>query len=275
MTQPKLKFTFGNAKLSNSIATLSIPAGHTCSFAKGCLSKANRNTGKITDGKECRFRCFAASEECRFSSVRKARWYNFNMLKGLPLERMANLIQQSLPKGILMLRINLSGDYFSESYFLAWLNVSLNNPQTIFYGYTKAIPFWIKYKKDMPSNFRLTASLGGIHDPLVFKHKLKYVDVVFSTKEAKDRGLELDHDDSHAYAGKNSFAVLLHGTQPASTNASRALEKLKKLGMGGYNEKKKNSRKINPVKIYIPLPLKYSPSIGRGYGYRGAPKLFA
>jgi hypothetical protein len=269
----KLFFGMGNAKLPLSVATFSIPAGFTCPFAKDCLSKANRITGKITDGKHCRYRCFAASQECVFPSLRRARWNNFNLLqKTNRLEDTANLIQRSLPFGIGIVRMHVSGDFYSEKYFLAWLNVAHNNPMVVFYAYTKALPFWIKYKKHIPPNFRLTASTGGIHDYLIKKHKLKYADVVFSTEEARRKGLELDHDDSHAMIGKEPFALLIHGTQPVNTDASKAWRALIKQGQGGYNEKTKQARIERPVKMYVtlrqgeiflPQSVKYTPKIGK------------
>ena len=159
-----LKFGFGNAKISNSIATFSLPAGHTCPFAKECFSKADRITGKLIEGKHCRFRCFSASQENSYPNVRKARWHNFNILrKSKTVKGIGEIIQRSLPI-TRMVRIHVSGDFYSEQYFLAWVNVAINNPVVIFYGYTKAIPFLLKYKNELPSNFRFVASLGGTHD---------------------------------------------------------------------------------------------------------------
>jgi len=233
----KLNFGLGNAKLSKAIATFSLPAGHSCPWAKECHSQADRITGKIIDGKHCRFRCFAASNECTYTSVRNARWNNYDLLKeAKSVENMANLIQSSLPWGLTMVRVHVSGDFYSENYFLAWLNVAYNNPMVTFYGYTKATPFLVKFKKVIPSNFRFTASKGGTCDNLISKHKLKYAEVVFSTEEARLKGLEIDHDDSHAFGDTGSFALLLHGTQPPSTEASKAWVKLQKQGIGGYGE---------------------------------------
>jgi hypothetical protein len=256
----KLIFGFGNAKLSKAIATFSIPAGHTCPFAKECLSKANRVTGRIKDGKHCRFRCFAASQETVWSSVRKARWTNLDLLrKANGIENMANLIQQSLPFGVTIVRIHVAGDFYSEKYFLAWLNVALNNPMTLFYAYTKSLPFWIKYKKYLPHNFRLTASKGGKCDNLICKRHLKYAEVVFSTEEARRKGLEIDHDDSHCFGGKDSFCLLIHGTQPPKTDASKAWRALINQGVGGYTKEKKTLRIEKPVKIMV----KYIPYLGK------------
>jgi hypothetical protein len=248
----KLKFGIGNAKLSN-IGTFSISAGHTCPFAKECLSKSNRLTGKITDGKHCRFRCFAASEEAVFPTVRRARWHNVDLLRSAgSVEKMTTLIHKSLPKNVNTIRTHVSGDFYSESYFLAWLNVAYNNPLKVFYGYTKATPFLVKYKKHIPSNFKFTASKGGTCDNLISKHKLKSAEVVFSVKEAEEKGLEIDHDDSLAYGGNKSFALLIHSTQPAGSEAGKALSALKKQGLGFYNEETKSRNKLEtPIKIYV------------------------
>ena len=265
MNNNLLRFGQGNAKLSKAIATFSLPAGHSCPFANECLSKANRMTGKIIDGKHCKFRCFAASQEALFPSVRNQRWHNFELLRSnSTIEKMGSLIQKSLPYGLNTVRVHVSGDYYNESYFLAWLNVAINNPLLTFYGYTKATPFIVKYKKYIPKNFKLTASKGGTCDSLIKKHKLKSAEVVFSTKEAQDKNLEIDHDDSHAYDGTKSFALLLHGSQAAGSEASIALAALKKEGIGGYG-KNKNNRKVvfeRPFKVYVnaitikPLPIK-------------------
>jgi hypothetical protein len=247
-----LKFKFGNAKLSDATATFSLPAGYSCPFAKLCLSKANRKTGRIKDGNETEFRCFAASQESLFPSVRMSRWNNFEKLReASTVEGMANLIQSSLPNGATLIRVHVSGDFFNESYFLAWLNVALNNPRIIFYGYTKAVKYLVEYAKVIPGNFRFTASFGGTDDALIEKHGLKYAKVVYSVEEAERLGLEIDHDDSHASFGEDSFGLLLHGTQPVNTPANEALKKLRKLGLGSYNETKKQERTFKPVTILV------------------------
>lgn len=237
----KLFFGWGNAKLSDFTATFSLPAGFTCSFAKECHSRADRKTGKITDGKYSKFRCYAASEESVYSSVRKSRWRNYELLKSAKtIEEQINLIQNSLPIGNGNVRVHVSGDFFSESYFVAWLNIAINNPNKIFYGYTKCLPFLVKYKKQIPSNFRFVASKGGTRDDLIESHKLKYSEVVLSVKEGHNKGLKIDHDDSLAINNKEkSFGLLLHGTQKGNSLASHALSSLKKVGLGFYNQKLK------------------------------------
>ena len=82
------------------------------------------------------------------------------------------------------------------------------------------------------------------------KKKLKWSVVVFSVEEAKNyiwyddklrkkKGLEIDHDDSHAFSkDKKPFALLIHGNQPAGSEARAALNRLRKLGIGGYGRKR-------------------------------------
>jgi len=52
---------------------------------------------------------------------------------------------------------------------------------------------------------------------------------VYTEQEAADRGLEIDHDDSHCF-GDGPFALLVHGSQPAGSDASAAIQKRTKEG---------------------------------------------
>jgi Gene product 88 len=258
--QKKLNFAFGNAKLSNKIAIFSLPAGHSCPFADKCLSKANRITGKITDGPNTQFRCYAASEEAPYTSTRNSRWNNFDLLlNAKTMEKMALLIQSSLPSHTHIIRIHASGDFFSEKYFLAWLNVALNNPSITFYGYTKSLAYLVKYKKHIPKNLRLTASKGGKLDHLIKKHNLKFAEVVFSEQEALEKNLDIDHDDSLAIYSNNSLALLLHGTQAANTPAQDALQKLRALGVGGYSKNKSKLLHSIPT-LTFKIHVKFTPT---------------
>lgn len=249
----KLYFGLGNAKLSAAIATFALPAGHACPFANECKSQTDLVTGKLTDGPSCRFRCFSATNEARATTVRQARWRNFNMLReAKTVQGMADLIQNSIPFGINYVRLHVSGDFFNETYFKAWLNVAINNPAITFYAYTKSLPYWIKHRKSIPANFRLTASKGGLQDALITKHKLVYAEVVFSTEEARRKGLEVDHDDSHAIKADKPFALLLHGTQPVNTPANEAWKVIMRT-LGGYarNRKRGGALPAKQVKILV------------------------
>lgn len=222
-----LSFKSGNAKLADYITNFSLPAGHSCPFAKDCQSKACIKTGKIVDGPHCVFRCYAASMEIVYPNVRRHRWENFDLLKAS--NDKGKLIADSLPDSIIT-RLHVSGDFFSQEYFDAWLEVARLYPNVRFYGYTKALPFWVKRMKKMPSNLSLVASRGGTHDFLIDEYKLPNCRVVFSAAEAEQLGLEIDHNDSHAISYSKPFALLIHGTQPKGTPASKAWYALERKG---------------------------------------------
>ncbi len=248
-----LKFGKGNAKLigvgKTPIYTFSLPSGYTCPFALDCLSKANKVTGKIKDGPETKFRCFSASQEALYRNVRDSRWANFNAL--LPLRNsvsdMMQLILDSLPKKAEYVRIHVGGDFFNKNYFAAWALAANERRDTVFYAYTKSLSYWVELRKnfssspclvhDMLPNFRLTASYGGSQDKLIAQHGLRFAKVVFSEKEAELARLPIDHDDSHAIEIGDSFALLLHGTQPKGTIAAKSLSALH--GKGSYSKKGK------------------------------------
>jgi len=234
-----LKFSnSGNAKLKH-IISFSIASGWSCPFADKCLSKVDPVTGKISDGKNTEFRCFSASQESLYPAVRNQRFGNFEALRKLRTVReMANMIDKALPK------IKKNGDFFSQMYFDAWLKVARMNPDRLFYAYTKSLQYWVNRLGQIPSNLKLNASLGGRQDHLVEMYNLKFVEVCYSEAEAEEKGLEIDHDDSHAYAYDDSFALLIHGTQPKGSKASKAKSELAKAGWTGYR-KEKGREKIN------------------------------
>lgn len=260
----KLKFGIGNAKLGKGTAILSLPAGHSCPFAKDCRSCAHRETGKIQDGQHTQFRCYAANSESLFRNVREGRWNNFEAIKEAKQSfAIADLICRSIPRRrgkTKLVRFHQSGDFFSQVYFDAWLLAARRNPDLTFYGYTKALPFWVKRLKVIPSNFHLVASVGGTHDHLISEYGLRCARVVYSEAEARKAKLPIDHDDSHVWNYDKDFAILIHGTQPAGSLAAKAWYKIFKSGKGGYKAKYfahyikwgMKRKKINDKYVHIP-----------------------
>jgi hypothetical protein len=239
-----LIFGKGNAKL-HGVATFSLPAGWACPGAKDCLARADRETGKLKDGPATLFRCFSASQEAMYPSVRQARWSNFQLLRGLDVESMADLIAASLPRKAATVRVHVSGDFFSQDYFDAWLAVASRRPEVTFYFYTKSLRFWVARLDDVGTgrapgkvpNFVPTASRGGREDDLIGLHGLREARVVYSQSEADALGLDVDDDDTHAMAHGGDFALLIHGMQPPGSQASKAVSALRAQGEFGYGER--------------------------------------
>ena len=233
-----LNFQHGNAKLEKDTAILSLPAGHTCPFAKECRSSSDRATGKIKDGPDTRFRCYATGAEALFPKIRESRWRNFELIQSAgTVIGMANLIETSLAgkRTIKLVRFHQSGDFFKQSYFDAWLLFAQQHPELTVYGYTKALPFWVKRLHAIPANMKLVASRGGTHDNLIPMFGLRSAKVVLSVAEAEAQGLEIDHDDTHVWKYDKDFAILIHGTQPAGSEAGKAWYQICKVQkIGGY-----------------------------------------
>jgi hypothetical protein len=197
---------------------------------------------KIKDCKDTQFRCFSASQEVQYTNVYNSRKHNFDLLRKENHEGMVKLINDSLPENAGIVRIHVAGDFFSLAYMHAWYEVAMLNPSVLFYAYTKSLRFWVGGINELPilHNFVLTASYGGTHDHMINEFNLRSAKVVFSEAEAAELGLEIDHDDSHAAKPTlrdNSFALLIHGTQPKGSAASVALKELK--GQGSYSRRKK------------------------------------
>ena len=241
-----LRITFENAKLKG-IYHFSLPSGHSCPGAKNCLTKADRITGKITDlqveADGMIFRCYAAMDEARRPNVRKVRWDNFDLLKSekSTAEKTQLIVESVKATGLNRggtLRVHIGGDYYSQSYFNAWMKAASYFPNVVFYSYTKSIKFLLGYIEangGLPKNFVFTYSRGGKYDNLIPSTMVKSAKVFFSTEEAKALGLEVDHTDDLAISGADDFALVIHGSQPAGSDASKALAANKKKGFTGYN----------------------------------------
>jgi len=246
-----VKFSVANAKIEalSSVAELQsyltngrevysfdLLSGHSCPFAHDCLSKAVVKDGKrsIKDGLHTQFRCFSASQEVAFTNVYNLRENNFTAVRSLKSSKeIADLIQSAMPPDLGICRIHVGGDMFNQVYFDAWLEVARNNPDRLFYAYTKSLIYWVNRLDSIPSNFVLTASRGGRLDHMIEEYNLRSSVVVFSVEEAQALGLEIDHSDEFAARPsiKNTnFALLIHGQQPKGSEASAAIKELKKSG---------------------------------------------
>lgn len=249
-----LKFSPANAKtqalyavpaladfLANGrkVYSFDLPAGKTCPGARDCKSTAvqiSLSRFQIKDGPHCKFRCFSASQEVVFPNVFYSRKHNLDCLRRCKTaDRMAKSISDSLPKNAGIIRLHVSGDFFGQAYFDAWLMVAVANPDRLFYAYTKSLLFWIS-RKITPNNLVLTASLGGNYDRLAERYNLRTARVVFSENEATELGLSIDHTDELAANPElrhENFALLLHGIQPKGSDAAQALKALR--GTGSYS----------------------------------------
>jgi hypothetical protein len=253
-----LKFSGGNSKLDWPY--LSLPAAYTCPHAVSCKSFAAKAGKKFADGKSLKkasdkttFTCFAARAQAQYPDLNKKVFSNLKLLnvaeKDGGVDGMAKLIADSIEyaglSNVNIFRIHEGGDFYSQSYMVAWIKVAKMFPQINFYTHTTSIPEWAALKSSMPKNFNLIASWDDQNETnkeLILKNKLRYSKVVYSVEEAKKLNLPIDYDDTLACCSNKSFALLLHGGQPAGSEASKAVSANKK---AGDYEKIKTLHKIN------------------------------
>lgn len=211
------------------IYSFDLLAGHTCPYAKDC--KSSVVDGKIVDGPDTDYRCYAASLEVIFKNVYIKHENNTVQVKGKSKDEIVGLIKANLPKDAGIIRIHSSGDFFNQVYFDAWLEIAKTHKDILFYAYTKALPFWVKHLNEIPYNLVLTASYGGRKDSMIAEYNLRSVKVVESTYQARKKGLPVDTNDSHAVRPSirgQSFALVIHGVQPAGTKWAKIIDKKKK-----------------------------------------------
>jgi len=214
-----------------NVYAFSLPAGYSCPQALICKSYANRETGKITDGKQTTIRCYAASDEAKSPNARKARWHNFDIIKHLDFEDIYSELFYSFPSDADICRIHVGGDFYNQKYFDAWVYLAMSKPDVTFYAYTKSLPYWVNTTFSIPANFKLIASRGGRADSLINQYNLREAVIVLSLEEADMEGLDIDHTEQIAIEGDDNFALLIHGTQPKGSEAGKAIQTLKKEGV--------------------------------------------
>ena len=231
------------------VYSLDLLSGWSCPFAHECLSKVHE-TGEISkagnpkvklrEGKHTLFRCFSASQEALLPNVYSKRKRNYDALRDMHINDMIYHLDNDLPTDAGIVRNHVAGDFFNADYMQAWYNVAMLNPSILFYGYTKSLRYWQFHIKEYPilDNFILTASYGGRDDNLISEYGLRSAKVGFSESEANTLGLEISSAESHAARPdmrNQDFALLLHGVQPAGSEAAKAVSALK--GKGSYGRK--------------------------------------
>jgi hypothetical protein len=99
-------------------------------------------------------------------------------------------------------RIHDSGDFFSEDYLAAWIEIIRNRPATNFYAYTKEVAaFRLHVEPDPPSNFRWVYSYGGTQDSSLDQEFDRVADVLPDETAITQSGW-------HSQASSDLLAVL-------------------------------------------------------------------
>lgn len=206
----------------NQVASADLPCGYTCPMADKCKSFSHPITGKIHDASSCEYRCYGASLESAFTPLRKMHWNNFDLVRVARTSgNITDILSIAMIDTLKVLRIHSFGDFFTPEYFNAWVNIAEMFPKIDFFTYTKVLPFM---HIPRPENFSMVYSDGGKLDHMRIDEPTAYV--VKSELHASKMGLPvscISHpaDDYNFVKAGKSFALVLHGTQPAGNYTNK------------------------------------------------------
>lgn len=190
----KYLLTNGNRELkADGIFTWSIPA-----------LAAKLSTGKnfltCPSAGICANLCYVRSGTYNFSNVKSAHVMNLELTIDNPDGWRDNISQELKAKryqGGKSARIHDSVDFYSEAYFLLWMDIAIANPHVFFYAYTKEVAMVKKYQ--LLENFVIIYSMGGTQDYLVDKENDRHADV-FPSLEALEAAGYTDQERSDLLA---------------------------------------------------------------------------
>ncbi|MFF4699909.1 GP88 family protein [Streptomyces chattanoogensis] len=125
----------------------------------------------------CRDICFARAGTFRIPSVLRAHQRNLQYILDEPDAWQAQMIEElQHPRfrpgeARAHVRIHDSGDWFSESYLVRWLDIMRTAPDVVFYNYSKEVDLLERIARpNPPPNFLWRYSYGGTQDELIEPH---------------------------------------------------------------------------------------------------------
>lgn len=147
--------------------------------------------------------------------------------------------QNWMDRGGAAIRVHDSGDFYSDEYLEAWVEIAKAVDDVLFYAYTKEVPR-LKARaraEDFPPNFRIILSLGGIHDHLIDGEEDRHAEVFPDLVSLADAGYT-DQEENDLYA------VLLDTTRVGiPANNIRHFQKRMGARTFGQLEREKGRRK--------------------------------
>lgn len=136
---------------------------------------------------ECKKFCYASKGSyVKFpvASLATTRVINYLMndydgFKNQLITEIRKLVKLDAKKGLkVVLRWHDSGDFLSPKYLDMAFDIARATPEVLHYTYSKQIPLVKSKMSEMPKNFKITFSKGGVFDELIDTKKDTFADVV-------------------------------------------------------------------------------------------------
>ena len=196
LTNNNSKLKKSSIKHNAKIYTFDIPAYKT-------------STGKITCpfADACVKYCYAQKGAYIWTPARKKHNQNYINTQN---DNFVDMIQEEInrKRKITHIRVHSSGDYYSPKYLNKWLEIAKNNPDIIFYSYTKSIP--LVNKIDKPSNYIFIYSEGSKVDHLINKND-RHAKIFNNQKELLAKGyIDASDDDLLAITDNKKVGLIFH-----------------------------------------------------------------
>ena len=166
-------------------------------------------TGKVICpfAKDCVKFCYAIKGSYTWKNTVKKYDDNYHLSK---TGEFVDVVQAEIKRKrkITHIRVHSAGDYYSPDYLNKWLTIAKNNPNIIFYSYTKSIP--LVNKIDKPSNYIFIYSEGSKVDHLINKND-RHAKIFNNQKELLAKGyIDASDDDLLAITDNKKVGLIFH-----------------------------------------------------------------
>jgi len=181
----------------------------------------------------CLALCYAMQGSYKWASTQIPRVVNHQLLERLQGRyRIAGMIHaldsmvKRLGPSYGLVRLHDSGDFYSQTYFDAWMEVIRMNPTIWFYCYTKSHHL-AESHGFLPANFGVTKSFGGKHDDLIDTDNDPHARIFATVQELLDAGYIDANDEVQGeiatILGRRKIGLAYHGTRKPTPAQLRAV----------------------------------------------------
>tara|TARA_R110002110_G_scaffold229893_2_gene445482 strand:+ start:412 stop:1248 length:837 start_codon:yes stop_codon:yes gene_type:complete len=179
----------------------------------------------------CLALCYAMQGSFTWASTQIPRVVNHQLLERLQGRyRIAGMIHaldrmiKRLGPSYGLVRLHDSGDFYSQTYIDAWMQVIRMNPTIWFYLYTKSHHL---LPDDLPENLSVTKSFGGKHDDLIDTDNDPHARIFATVQELIDAGY-IDANDEvdgeiATILGRHKIGLAYHGVKKPTPAQLRAV----------------------------------------------------
>lgn len=167
----------------------------------------------------CIIGCYANAGAYKFSNV--AQVFEKRLKLTQTGQFVVRMLQEIDKKKAIRIRVHDSGDFYNREYLYKWRSIALNRPNVEFYAYTKMVS--LVKSIEMPSNFKIIFSFGGIQDKLIDTENDRHAFVFQTLGDLMlAKYADASQNDLVAIGPNKKIGLVYHGTKNYSnTNWSK------------------------------------------------------